>query len=167
MSFKLKNKIQVQPRITFFHYLVFFLLFIGGCATTYQKQGKYGGYSDEKINDRVYKVSFQGNTRTSDDKVHKFFMRRCAEVALEHHFPYFIIIEKEDITKYTTVTAEGSPLTKAKITAMSYSGNTAFVPTEQKSIPKHIIEGKITLFKDGEQPVNALKVEEVLKNNAD
>ncbi|MBC7538731.1 MAG: hypothetical protein H7281_07920 [Bacteriovorax sp.] len=163
----MKNKRLVLPRLTFFHSLFFFLLFIGGCATSYQRLGKNGGYSDEKINDRVYKVSFQGNTRTSDDKVHKYFLRRCAEVALEHHFPYFIIIEKDDITKYTTVTAEGSPLTKAKITAVSYSGNTPFVPTEQKSIPKHLIEGKIALFKDGEQPVNAIIVEEVLKYNAD
>lgn len=146
---------------------LFSLVLIGGCATSYKKLGKYGGYSDEKINDRVYKVSFQGNTRTSDEKVHKYFMRRCAEVALEHHFPYFIVIKSDDITKYTTVTSEGSPLTKAKVTAMSYSGNTAFVPTEQKSIPKHLIEGKIALFQEGEQPVNALKVEEVLKNNTD
>jgi hypothetical protein len=143
------------------------IISLAGCATGYQKLGKNGGYSDQKINDRVYKVSFQGNTHTSDEKVRKYFMRRCAEIALEHHFPYFIIIESEDITKYTTVMAEGSPLTKAKITAMSYSGNTAFKSTEYKSIPKHLIEGKIALFTEGEQPVNAIKVEDVLKNTTD
>lgn len=140
------------------------LLLFSGCASRYKKLEKNSGYTDEKINDRVYKVSFQGNTYTSDEKVYKFFLRRCAEVALEHHFPYFVIIESDEITKSTVVTSEGAPQTKAKITAMSYSGNTAYKPTEQKNIQKHKVFGLIALYKNGEQPLNAYNVEEVLKN---
>jgi hypothetical protein len=51
---------------------------------------------------------------------------------------------------------------------MSYSGTTDYTPTEYKNITKHIIEGKIALFKDdeknNERPMNAFNVEEVLKN---
>lgn len=148
-------------------FLLFLLALCSGCATRYKKLEKNAGYSEEKINDRVYKVSFQGNTHTSDEKVHNYFMRRCAEIALEHHYAYFVIIESDELTKYTTITSEGSPLTKARVTAMSYSGNTAFVPTLQKNVAKHLVEGKITFFKEGEQPANALRAEEVLKKTTD
>ena len=40
----------------------------------------------------------------------------------------------------------------------------AYVPTEYKNINKHLIEGKITLFKEGEQPTDAYKAEDVFKN---
>ena len=142
------------------------LILCAACATRYDKLGKNGGYTDTKINDHVYKISFQGNTRTSDTKVRQYFMRRCAEIAFLHHFPYFVIIESSDITKYTTVVSEGTPLTKAKVTAISYSERTEFTPTVQKNIPKHLIEGTIALYKEGEQPANSLKVEEVLKNTS-
>lgn len=161
-------KIKRRLLTTIFHILLLSSI-ITGCATPYKKLGKNGGYTDEKINDRVYKVSFQGNTHTSDEKVYKYFLRRSAEIALSHHFPYFLVIESEDITKFVTVTTEGTPQTKKKITGISYSGmgKTAFVPTEQKNIKKHLIEGKIALFQEGEQPANALSVEEILKDTKD
>lgn len=136
-----------------------------GCATPYKKLGKRGGYKDEKINDHVYRVSFIGNTRTSDDVVYKYFLRRCAELTLENNFSFFIIIDTEDKSKTTVVTSEGSPKNnRANVTTMSYSGDTDYSPTEYKNITKHIIEGKIALFKDGEEPINAFKAEDVLKN---
>lgn len=134
------------------------------CATNYEKMGRNGGYAEEKINDRVYKITFQGNTRTSDKKVYDYFMRRSAEVALLNHYQYFTIIESEDITRFMTITSEGAPATKAKLTVYSYSGKTIYKPTEYKTIPKHILTGKIQFFKEGEQPMNAYSVENILKN---
>ena len=134
-----------------------------GCTTPYKKLGKNGGYSDEKVNDRVYKVSFEGNTHTNDEKVRTMFLRRSAEIAHEHNFSYFSVIDSEELTKNVRVVSEGStPVTKARITALSYSGNTTFLPTVQKNIHNHLIEGTIALFHDGEQPLDAYKVENIL-----
>lgn len=158
MNDLMKNKIVTISLILLFISTLF------GCATPYQKLGKRGGYTDKKINDHVYLVTFQGNDRTSDEVVYKYFLRRCAEIALEHHFSYFIVIESEEATKASVNVAEGSSRNKSSVTTMSYSNDTDYSPTLYKTIVKHIIEGKVALFKEGEEPLNAIKVEDVLKN---
>lgn len=157
MSFNLKNYLIFIP---------FFLVLTSACATKYKpmKSNEGFGYADEKINDLVYKITFQGNSRTSDEKIYHYFMKRSAEVALQHHFQYFTIIESEDLTKYTTVVSPGSPATKARVSILSHSGEPFFTPTEYKTIPKHVLVGTIQLFKEGEQPLNAYSVENILKN---
>lgn len=156
MNFKIKKS-------TIHVCLLILIIMVASCATKYGPLAKNGGYSDEKINDRVYKITFQGNTRTSDEKVYKYFMRRAAEVALDNHFQYFTIINAEDITKYITVTSVGAAVTKARVTTLPYSG-VSYYPTQYKTIPKHMLVGSIQLFKEGEQPLNAYEVEEILKN---
>jgi hypothetical protein len=37
------------------------------------------------------------------------------------------------------------------------------MPTVQKSITRHLIEGTIALYKEGEQPINAISVKDILK----
>lgn len=148
---------------------LFILIFFISCATPYQKLRKNGGYSDEKINDHVYRVTFQGNERTSDEKVYKYFLKRCSELTLENKFSYFIIIESEDLEKISTNISEGSIQNKKKITTMAYSGDTTsayspVAPTEYKMVKKHIYVGKIALFKEGEEPIGAFKAENVLKD---
>lgn len=144
--------------------LLILLLFISGCATPYQKLGKRGGYTDEKINEHVYRVAFQGNTRTKDEDVYKYFIRRCAELTLEKGYKYFIVIETEDKSKSTVVVQEGTPKSRKALTTIAYSGETDFTPTQYKNVVKHIIEGKIALFKDGEEPIDAYKAQEVLQS---
>jgi succinyl-CoA synthetase alpha subunit len=113
-------------------------------------------------------VAFQGNTRTKSEVVNKYFLRRCAEIALEHHYAYFIIIDTADKSKSTVVISEGiPPKAKKTITTMTYSGDTNYMPPETPALAKNItklaIEGKIAFFKEGEEPLNAYKVEDVLK----
>jgi hypothetical protein len=144
--------------------LIIILTALSSCATKYKELGKNGGYTDEKINDRVYKVTFQGNTRTSDEKVHQYFMRRSAEVALLHHFQYFTVIESNDITRFTTVVSNMPPVTKARTAIFPYASSTIFTPTEYKTLPKHMLTGTIQLYKEGEQPPNAFSVEKTLEN---
>lgn len=140
------------------------MIFICGCATPYQKLGKRGGYSDEKINEHVYRVTFQGNTRTKDELVYKYFLKRSAELTLEKGFNYFIIIDTEDKSKTATVAQEGTPKNQKKITTIAYSGDIDYMPTEYKHITKHILEGKIALFKEGEEPIDAFNAQDVLKS---
>ncbi len=147
-----------------FFILYSFILFCIGCTTPYQPLGKRGGYSDEKINDHIYRVSFEGNTRTKNEVVYRFFLRRCAELAQEHNYNYFIVIDTEDKSKNAVVLSEGTPKNNKPITTFNYSDDNEYRPNEYKNITKHIIEGKIALFKDGEEPLNAFNVDEVLKS---
>ncbi|RPJ77874.1 MAG: hypothetical protein EHM20_05265 [Alphaproteobacteria bacterium] len=135
-----------------------------GCSTQYKKMDKKYGYTDEKINDGLYQITFKGNSRTSDELVHKYFLRRSAEVALKNRYQYFTVVETEDITQHTTVTSAGVPATKARLKTYTYSGDIKYTPTEYKTIHNHALTGKIQLHKEGEQPMNAYSVEKILKD---
>lgn len=125
------------------------------------KDEKSYGYRDEQLKNDLYRIAFTGNSRTSDQKIYDYFMRRSAEVALEHHYQYFTVIETEDLTKYITVAAE-APMTKARIEAFPYAGS-VYSPTMYKTIPRHKLIGEIQLFKEGTQPKTAYSVEEILQ----
>jgi hypothetical protein len=73
--------------------LVALMLGMGGCVSTtpYQPSGWTGGYSEEKLDDGVYRVSFQGNGFTSGDMVWNYWMYRCAELTLQNGYGYFSI----------------------------------------------------------------------------
>lgn len=144
---------------------LFLLMTVIGCATPYKEISKKNGYGykEEKLNDRVYKITFEGNSHTSDELVYKYFMRRSAEVALANHSPYFTIIEANEMTKSTPVVSETS-LSQADINPPNYTGDIYYRPFILKNISSHALVGKIALFKEKEKPANAIKVEEILKD---
>ena len=74
---------------------------LSGCASTYEaKQGGLhglinGGYTSTKIQDDIYKIAYEGNAATSSDITQNYALLRCAEVALENNYKYFIIVDKQ------------------------------------------------------------------------
>ena len=85
-----------------------------GCATGYQKRGFTGGYKETKIQDDIFKVDFAANAYSSRGRTQDFCLLRCAELALENDYQYFIIIDADSSTKTgvyttpTTATSQGS-----------------------------------------------------------
>lgn len=70
---------------------------LGGCATGYQKEGITGGFSERRISDSAYFVSFSGNGFASQERVHWFWLYRCAELTLQQKHNLFVI-EKDNPT---------------------------------------------------------------------
>jgi len=71
------------------------LLFLFGCATTpkYTKKDRSGyGYSDLKVQEDVFYVSFSGNTSTDRQTTALFTLLRCCEVCLDNGYSYFTIL---------------------------------------------------------------------------
>ena len=66
-----------------------------GCATSYQSRGITGGYSEKKISDSAYVVSFNGNGFATKDRVYYFWMYRCAELTLKSGYSLFYIRPNE------------------------------------------------------------------------
>jgi len=64
---------------------------ISGCATSYQKHGATGGYSEQKISDSAYIVSFNGNGFASKDRVWYFWIYRCAELTSQQGYKLFTL----------------------------------------------------------------------------
>ena len=84
--------------------VLFSLLLLGGCATPYQQSGFRGGYSETQLDNNVFKVSFNGNSSTSGERVSDFVLLRCAELALNHGYKYFVIVDSKNYSSYGTYT---------------------------------------------------------------
>lgn len=69
-------------------------LMLSACATSYKARGFNGGYSDMQLTKDTCRVSFKGNSVTSQETTETFLLRRCAEVTVERSYRYFIILDK-------------------------------------------------------------------------
>jgi hypothetical protein len=93
-----------------FKYLLVALLgflFIG-CSTKYQPVGFSGGFSETRLGDDTFNVSFRGNGYTSREKASDFALLRSAELTLDGGYQYFIILNSE---KYVENGSYTSPKT--------------------------------------------------------
>lgn len=98
-------------------------IFIQGCATTYQRTGFTGGYSETQLDENVFKVSFRGNGYTGRERVSDFTLLRSAELALENGYKYFVIIDANSYTSNSTYTTP----TRSHTTGNAYvSGNSVY-----------------------------------------
>jgi len=58
-----------------------------GCGTSYQAKGLTGGYSERRLNERVFEVTFEGNGYTTRKAAHDGAIRRAADIAM--HLGYY------------------------------------------------------------------------------
>ncbi|MGI9436854.1 MAG: CC0125/CC1285 family lipoprotein [Geminicoccaceae bacterium] len=73
------------------------LSMVGACAvpTPYQAAEKGYGYSDQRIEDNRYQLSFAGNSSTPRETVESYLLYRAAEVTIENGFDYFTIVQRD------------------------------------------------------------------------
>jgi hypothetical protein len=70
-------------------------LLIFGCgATAYKPYGLTGGYSDKKLFNDEFVISFDGNIRTDANRAIDFAMLRAAEITLDNGYKYFVIKQR-------------------------------------------------------------------------
>ena len=77
-------------------------VFIGGCATSYQKSGFSGGFSETQLSENVWKVHFRGNAKTTMERATDFCLLRSAELTLENGYKYFATVDENSSTKSST-----------------------------------------------------------------
>ncbi len=95
-------------------------LMISACATSYKTDGFTGGYSETRLDENVFTVSFKGNAMTSRERAADFTLMRSAELALENDYQYFVIIDKQSYTKISTYV---SPVTSNTTTTANTTGS--------------------------------------------
>jgi hypothetical protein len=76
-----------------FVFCAFFVIILASCATSYQRSGLTGGYSETKLGENIWNISFQGNGYTNDERANDFTLLRSAEVCLENGYSFFIITQ--------------------------------------------------------------------------
>ena len=91
-----------------------------GPVATYKQQGAPGvagwfgdgdttpsGYSEIKLNDNTYRVSFSGNRYTERNNAYVFFLTRSAEIAKANNCSYFLVLNVEDQSTAGSLTTGG------------------------------------------------------------
>ncbi len=119
------------------------MLCVAGCVTGYGKKGWRFGYSDRRVDDNTFLVSFDANAYTPQPTLQAYVLLRCAQVTIEAGYDYFIIVERSDTgkaipvvipgssTSYTTGSGSGYSSTYGNMTYGSASGSA--VTTTQSS----------------------------------
>lgn len=73
------------------------LFLLAACAkpTPYQPADGGYGYTDQEIEDRRYRVSFDGNASTPREQVENYLLYRAAELTVQNGFDHFIIVDRD------------------------------------------------------------------------
>jgi len=99
------------------------VLFLQGCATSYQKDSFSGGYTETQLDENVFRVSFRGNGYTRRERVADFTLLRSAELSLENGYTYFSIVDANSSISNSTYTTPTTSYTSGN----AYStGNYAY-----------------------------------------
>lgn len=74
---------------------------VGACATAtpYQPnipgQAVSGGFSEQRIEQNRFRVSFSGNSLTSRETVEAYLLFRAAELTVQQGYDFFTVVERE------------------------------------------------------------------------
>lgn len=80
------------------------LLALSGCAspTRYERaEGVNEGYSDQRLAENRYRVTFRGNSATQRETVEDYLLLRAAEVTLEAGYSWFVFDDRSTEAKTT------------------------------------------------------------------
>jgi len=77
------------------------------CAS-YQPDGLSGGYSETRLWDNAFHVTFAGNAYTTQENAEDFALLRAAELTLENDFSYFAILDSANWTSTSINTSHSS-----------------------------------------------------------
>ncbi len=87
---------------------VFLALITVGCATKYDTEKSFWtggtGFSETQLGPDLWQIDFTGNTFTDRDTTRKYVLRKAAEIADKHGYPYFVVLDRDtakDIEGYT------------------------------------------------------------------
>lgn len=86
------------------------VLALAACAadpTPYQPASDGYGFSQQKIEDNRYRVTFAGNSSTNLDTVRNYMLYRAAEATIESGNDYFIVVD-QNTQSSTTYRGTGS-----------------------------------------------------------
>ena len=135
--------------------IVVALLALAGCATTYQPMGGAGGYEELQLNPNTYRVSFQGNGYTRQERVADFALLRASDLTLAQGSRYFVVVSQgagtQDITfggGQSTGSVTPGTLTPNFPGGYAYSGTRA----QPVSVSRHRAELVIQLVPSDETP---------------
>tara|TARA_R110001592_G_scaffold59905_3_gene182026 strand:+ start:40903 stop:41322 length:420 start_codon:yes stop_codon:yes gene_type:complete len=77
------------------------LILLTGCAATYHPaEGGPSGYRDAHVKQNIYYVEYTESAKTDWATIHRFTLKRCAEIAKENGYLFFDVLHKDEKTVY-------------------------------------------------------------------
>jgi hypothetical protein len=148
-------------RISFTPIAVFCFALLAGCATPYSSSGFLGGYSDTALAPDVYRISFQGNGYTSQERTQDFAILRAADLTLSHGYSYFGIINQTEGGRSAVINTPGQSYTYVnaqRFGNMVYgTANTTYIPGA--SIPFFFPQSGLMIQCFKERPAGAFALD--------
>jgi hypothetical protein len=126
---------------------------LSACATPYGSAGLSGGYSETKLDDATYVVTFAGNGYTTAETVQTFWLYRCAELTLAQGYDGFeITSDVHLISNIRPAHDDGAVLIPVHGGSGGGGGHGGyhgyiFVPVYGGNAYKPVITGHIRMFK--------------------
>jgi hypothetical protein len=103
--------------------LAIFVILLCACATSYQPKTFTGGFSETRLAENIFQVSFRGNAYTDMERATDFTLLRSAEIALENGFRYFAIVDSQAWEKTGIVTTPVQTHTNIQANTLGTYGN--------------------------------------------
>ena len=92
-----------------------------GCATGYQSRGFTGGFTDSQLAPEVFRVSFRGNGYTSEDAVADMVLLRSSDLALDHNFRYFMVVDSKEAADEVLIHSRSVVVSKSRVTSIGFT----------------------------------------------
>jgi len=88
--------------------LLLSVVMVSSCAfpTSYHSEIYQEGYSEAKLSETEYTISFKGNTETSHQRLNDFALLRAAQVSLKNGYPYFRVLNSKPNVSYRNETRQ-------------------------------------------------------------
>ena len=83
------------------------VLIVGGCATPYRSEKRGTGFSEFRITDDTFSVTFRANSATREERVDKYILRRASELTLEHGFQFFVVLTEKGRDRTSSIGYSG------------------------------------------------------------
>tara|TARA_Y100000590_G_scaffold144379_1_gene165951 strand:+ start:5213 stop:5536 length:324 start_codon:yes stop_codon:yes gene_type:complete len=75
---------------------LFFLAFLNACSTPYLLSPGI----EESLGDNHYRISFRGNSYTSENKLKEFFNKRASDICTQTKGNFEIVEQKTEVVDY-------------------------------------------------------------------
>jgi hypothetical protein len=111
-------------------------LAIAGCAASYGPEGLQGGYSETRLGDNVFRVTFKGNIANKQAETDDLVLLRAAQVAEAHGFDWFVTsgIAPTGTAASLATNVVGSPASTVTISAFRIRPETSTVVYDARDV---------------------------------
>jgi hypothetical protein len=84
---------------------------LAGCATGYHSRSFTGGYSNMRLQDNIFKITFNGNAYSSLERAGDFALLRSAEITIENGYKYFVVLGANSSVKIASYITPATNMT--------------------------------------------------------